>query len=240
MVHVLSGIVQRDMEYREDGDLSKEDMIKSIMEKRILMALSASQLPQNIDIQILQGEIISSLKKHIDAKMYDAVVMGTRDNYDIIDRWFGTISLGVVKTVRIPVYLIPRHSHYKLFKKVMIASDYHLLNKELISRIISWNNNYEAFIEFLHIQANRKDQYDQEKEKILNALIEKDYLNFAFQMKTIQSKEVASSILASAYNEKSDLLVLIAENRSFINTLLFKSLSREMILKSNIPILFMH
>ena len=240
IVHVISGFVEASIVSGDESTESRNERIARSLTGRVCAEMQWKGLSQNVKILLLEGDVIGSLKRHIANEMYDSIVMGTRDNYDIIDRWFGTISLGVVKTLQIPVYLIPRHSKYRKFKKVLIASDYHLLDKELIARIVRWNKTYEAFIEFLHIRGKKLDKYEESKEQILNTLIDADELNFAFQLKTIESRDVAGSILTSAYKENSDLLILIAENRSFVNTLLFKSLSRDMILKSDIPVLFIH
>ena len=82
--------------------------------------------------------------------------------------------------------------------------------------------------------------YNEEAEKIVKELYEKENVDFGFEIATVNSRNIGDSLLASAYNYQADLMIVIAENQNFMQSLLFKSLSKELVLKSSIPVLFLH
>jgi hypothetical protein len=95
-------------------------------------------------------------------------------------------------------------------------------------------------VKFLHIHTGDSDYDIGGSELIINELVAENDPSFGFELAVIQDKNITQSILSSAYNFKADLLIVIPENQSFIHSLLFKSLSKELILQSAIPVLFVH
>ncbi len=239
IVHANAGIVStRQPIYLQPGK-SKDMVLSAELEKQILYELKVAELPQNMSIHILQGEVIPSIQKFVAENQIDVMVAGTRDKYDLFDRWIGTFSLGLVKTLDIPTYLIPRYATYKPYQNVLAASDYHVKNTNFLQQIQAWNRPYQAFIKFLHISTNYSDTFEQEKDSIVQSLFEDQAPSFSFEIDAIYNKDITESLLANAYTMGADLLVVMPENRSFLHTLLFKSISKELILKSSIPILFL-
>jgi nucleotide-binding universal stress UspA family protein len=219
---------------------SNEQVLTEQIGKMVLQELELDSFPSNITIKILEGEVVTSLHKYVQEQNVDMMILGTRDKYDLIDRWVGTVSLGLVKLLDIPVYLIPRYSKYKGFSKVMVASDFHLKESKIVEAIKEWNKRYKSYIKFIHIQQNEDDTYSEESDLIVNKLFEKSDPEFGFEISKIKSMDISTSLLASAYNYHADLLIVLPEEQDFISTLLFKSISKEMILKSDIPVLFLH
>jgi len=216
------------------------DHLKSQISDEIKEYLKLNKLPENLTITILSGNIVSELKTYINKNVFDYLIAGTRDNHNFLERWIGTISLGLVKTLNIPVLLIPRFAFYKKYKKVVVASDFHLTNKALLHQIKLWNKSHGAFVKFLHVRENPTSDFSKESENIVNVLFEKEPADFGFEVASLNSKNVSDSLLSAAYNYNAEVLILISENQSFMNNLLFKSLSKEMIEKSSIPVLFLH
>ncbi len=62
----------------------------------------------------------------------------------------------------------------------------------------------------------------------------------SYEIEEVNSNNVAESLLANAYNYNADLLITIARNANFLQSLVFKSLSKDLLLKSAIPMLFLH
>ena len=166
--------------------------------------------------------------------------MGTRDKYTVLDKWIGTISLSVIKTVSIPVYLIPPFAKYKGFNSTLVASDSHIGNKPLVQWIKEWNLPHQSFIRFLHIRNVKNPNFEAEKKTIVEGFFEDEDPTFGFEIISKSNEDISQSLLASAYNYGSDLIVAIPENQTFINALLFKSVSKELIMKSEIPLLFLN
>lgn len=221
-----------------EQSLLSDDYWKEALKKYLCKELGLDRFPENIKLKISSGATVAGIISHCESSHYDGIVMGTRDKYNYFDKWFGTTTFGVIKKAKIPVYLIPKYATYSGYKRVMIASDDHLNNAIVLDKITSWNKEHLAFIKFLHIQDSKKDKFHQQKQLLITELFEKNNPEFAFEIEVIRDKDISHSLLASAYNMKADLLMVVPENQNYLQTILFKSISRELILKSDIPLLF--
>ena len=240
IVHVHSGLLSIQSPLMLKAGMNYIESIKGEITETIKANLELKEIPEKVIIQALNGDPVHAISKYARKNLLDLAIIGTRDKYDLFDRWIGTISLGLVKSLYIPVYLIPRFAKFDGFSKIMVASDHHLGKPQILHQIKAWNEEHNAFIKFLHVKERVNSLYNDEAEKIVRELYEKENVDFGFEISTINSRKISDSLLASAYNFKADLLIVIAENHNFMHSLLFKSLSKELILKSSIPVLFLH
>jgi nucleotide-binding universal stress UspA family protein len=240
IIHVSEGMFSKDVSLVAEPILTHEKALNNEITRMVINELGLKSFPSNVRIVILDGEIVHAINKYVRSEYFDFVLLGTRDRYDLLDRWIGTISLGLAKILDLPVYLIPRYSNFTGFKKVLVASDFHLKEEKIIGSISKWNEEHHAYIKFMHIQQNEQDDFGEESDKIVNKLFEKEEPKYGFEISSLKSIDVSDSLLATAYNYHADLLIVLPEEQDFISALLFKSISKEMILKSNIPVLFLH
>jgi len=220
-----------------------QDYISSIteeIEETIKINLRIDTIPSNVRIRAISGEPVAALSKYSRKHLMDIAFVGSRDKYDLIDRWIGTISLGLVKSLYIPVYLVPKLASFNGYSKVLVASDHHLAQPQVLHQIKEWNSSHNAYMKFLHVRERENSYYTDEAEKIVTELYEKENVDFGFEIATLSSRNIGDSLLASAYNYKADLMIVIAENQTFMHSLMFTSLSKELVLKSSIPVLFLH
>lgn len=240
ILYVKSGMVDTKEPLIVRQALLQEDYWKKALAKFVIRELKLEILPVNIDIAIASGTTVFEIHNYCSVGNYDAIVMGTRDKYNYFDKWFGTTSVGVVKGAKVPVYLIPKYASFSGYKKIMIASDEHLSNPSLINKINSWNKEYKAYAKFLHVQNGKDDDFNKEKMAIVSELFVKGDLEFAFEIEVIQDRNITHSLLASAYNMKADALIVIPGDQNYLETILFRSMSKDLILQSDIPLLFIN
>lgn len=239
ILHTCFGSYYNDSMF-EEPRLDKKKILKQELTKDVLDIINKEELPDNIKIEVLNGDTTEVVKRYSKEKDIHQIVMGTRDKYTLLDKWIGTISLSIIKSMKIPVYLIPPFAKYNGFKSTVIASDSHIGKSNLINWIKEWNLSHESFIRFLHIRDGEKADFEIEKETIVNSLFEDEDPKFGFEIVSKSSDDISQSLLASAYNYGSDLIIAIPENQTYLNSLLFKSVSKELIMKSEIPLLFIN
>ncbi len=239
ILHTCHGSYYSDSMFDEPR-LDKKKILQQELTNDVLRVLNKKVLPDNISIEVLNGDPAPVIQQYCKDKNIHNIVMGTRDKYSQLDKWIGTISLSVIKTINVPVYLIPPFAKYKSIKSTLVASDYHIGNKKLVQWIKEWNLPHQSFIRFLHIRNTKKPNFETEKKKIIDSFFEDDDPTFGFEIISKNNEDISQSLLASAYNYGSDLIIAIPENQTFIKSLLFKSVSKELIMKSEIPLLFIN
>lgn len=218
-----------------------DDKMKAMLISSIKNELGVSIMPDRISVEVLKGEVIPTLKNFLSENNFDCLVMGTRDKYDIFDKVIGTVSLAIVKSIDCPVYLIPKYAIYQGFNKIMVAADNHLLHNEVGTRIKEWNADHNAFVKFLHIDNSKvDDNFGLSEEKLLVELFEGNDPTFGFSMESVKSKSIGTTLLDLAYKYGADLLVGMPDKQNFISSLIYKSVTKDLIQKSSIPLLFIH
>ena len=192
---------------------------------------------ENIEIKIIGGGKIERILEQSE-NFADGIIMGTRDSYGMLDRWIGTVSLGVVKQAEVPVYLIPKYSKVTNFERVIVASDFHMNSKVHINNLIEWNEDHLAHLSFIHLNKDFDESFESEKEVILSEMFAEKEPDFSFEIVSKKIHEGPATLLSIAYNSKSDLIVIIPSKQNLLDTLFFKSFTKEIVLKSSIPLLF--
>jgi len=205
----------------------------------VIKELKTEKLPENITILNSFGPLIKTITNKLEEEDIQCLFMGTRDKYNFFNRWIGTTSYNVVLKAKKPVYLIPKYATYKSFKSIMVASDIPLVDKALIRKLNSWNKTYNAYVKFLHIQPDYQIDIKELNENIIEELFENGNPPYGFEITTLKSNHISEALLGSAYNFNADLLVIFPEKKSFLEDLFNRSISQKLILKSEIPLLFL-
>jgi nucleotide-binding universal stress UspA family protein len=215
----------------------ESSLIKSV-KAYIQATLKLKSWPTRAQVTVLQGEPISVIKSFAQTNKFDYAVLGTRDNHNLADRWIGTISLGLVKQLEFPVYLIPRYSSYHKFDRIVVASDSFQLHKDLIPLIRRWIRDFKAYIKFLHVQEDVNSSVDEECRNLVESILGEEEPGVGFEIVNVGNNQISKTLLATAYNFKADLLITSAKHQSFLESLMVLSLSKELIDQAWLPVLF--
>lgn len=190
-------------------------------------------------IKIKTGEIVASILEESESEIYDLVIMGTRDNYTILDKWIGTVSLGVSKKCKTPLLLIPQGTSFHSYERILVASDYHINRKGVLDFIAEWNLPFMAITKFLHVKTSEKDSFLEESSLIIQKYYQTRQVEFPFEIEIKHGIDTPAVIYQTAIQENMDLLILTTEKKSSLNSLLLKSVSQELIIRSVKPILLL-
>jgi nucleotide-binding universal stress UspA family protein len=238
IIHADTGMLQINEPIPFQMNSSLENASKKRMENLVTETLGPDD-QNKFEFILIVDHPVHGVKSEIKVHDYDMIIMGTRDKYDLLDKLFGTFSLGIVKTSHIPVMLVPKHSTFTPYKKVVIASDKHVKNLATTEKIIDWNKDHKAHLKFVHIANSKKDTFAESSKVLFNNLMDSQNLEFSFEISSIEDSSIAKSILAISYNTKADLVIVVPDSQSLVQSFLVKSVSRDLILNSAIPILFL-
>ena len=238
VVHSITGLLNPNDPMVIKPWIPKDISIKEDLERMIREAFDKTKYPSDIKVEILFGETVPAIVRHVKKSDYDAIFMGTRDKYDLFDKWVGTNSLGVIKSVNVPVYLIPKFAKYGGYDKVVIASDRHVADPKMIDFVKEWNTD-NAFLKFVHIRESLQDNFNLEEQKILQLLFGGGDPTFGFEVSVVDGKDVTKSLLSITQAEKADLLISVPEKQSFFQAMFFKSHTKKLVEQSNVPMLFL-
>ena len=239
VLHVITGLENAKFIDEIAAGVSPEIAISRELEEIIKEHLDIEEVPSHINIEGYYGEPVHVISKYIKSHEFDCVFIGSRDKYDMLDTLFGTVSLGIIKTCNVPTFVIPKYAKYHVYQRIMVAADEHLSDPDILMALNFWNTN-NAHVKFLHVENNKTGDFKKIKEAVLNDFFDNNQPLCSYEIEEVNSNNVAESLLANAYNYNADLLITIARNANFLQSLVFKSLSKDLLLKSAIPMLFLH
>ena len=206
-------------EFINEADIEASGNGKLRLEKEILVGFPADEIAR-----ISEG--------------MDLIVMGTTGDGDILNKIFGSVSSAVARRAECPVVLIPSDMSFTGFDHILYASNYESVTHEMMSKLIAFNQPFQACIHFVHVR-DKKD-YQRSKETIFKELFAEGDPPFSFELAEIEGESVDKALNAYAKEHQIDLVVMVSQQRSFWETFFQKSETKRMALTTRIPMMVLH
>lgn len=178
-----------------------------------------------IEQEILFGVPSYSIVNMAEEDNYDMIIMGTRDKHGIFDQLLGSTSSNVVTSAMCPVMLIHSNTIYIPLKRVAFAFDSRGKIEKIIKRYADLNNHFKAKTDFIHISNESDSDFEEARKEIERMLIEDLNVDFAFEIKNIESDNIKETIIDYSKISDIDMLAMVHRDRSFLSGLLKPSLS---------------
>jgi len=169
------------------------------------------------------GELFDKLRDTIKENHYDLLVMGTTGVSRTNGVFFGSNTQDVIDGIRIPTLCVPQEAEYSDFKKIVYASDFMEQDKIAIQEVISFATVYNARISVLHINLSDSDSEYNDFVSNLQSFIQ--YNKISFVNKKFRD-DVGTGIQEYMDQEQSDMLVVFRKQRSFVESIFHKSLTK--------------
>lgn len=217
----------------------KIDIEKQKLTKYIDAQTDAFAWHIRCEIIIAYGDIVGQINAYTKNQKYKAIIAGTRDKYDIVDKLFGTISLGMVKTSTTTTYLIPPGANYKVFENTLLAADNHLKDDDYLQKLKLWNKPYRSVFHIIHVKDPNGDSFAKATENVIKNFFEKEEVNFNYEIVNVEGDNITKTLMGFVAQKSADIIILTPHKQDFITSLFIKSLSKELILESKIPLLFL-
>lgn len=184
------------------------------------------------------GEVLIGLAGNaiIDAsESYDLIIMATRHDKSILERWIGTVANHVLLQSKCPVLAIPPEASDLDMKKMLFGYDEHKGGEEHISTLLKLVHNFGLQLSIAHVKNDQDD----------NALSElQSYIAFQFPKSDISYVEISAGsvsdgLLDTARNLHSDVLCLAKTHKSLWKYLREGNHTEHMLAKADLPLLIL-
>ena len=185
--------------------------------------------------EVRMGNPIRITKELVKKHAIDLVVMGTKGASGLEEFLIGSNAASVIQNVDIPVYVTPPKSQLKPIKKIVLASDLDLKNKERpIVRLRQFADLYGATIDIVHIKKDGDDSTENE------AFLERVLGDTPHSYTAIHNENVVNAILNECESRDADVLAAITKRYGFFEGLFHQSFTSKLAYHSTIPLLALH
>ena len=169
----------------------------------------------------------------------DIIVMGTTGESGLLNKLFGSVSSHVARNAHCPVLLIPKGVSYSGFNNVLYASNYHTYDEAMLQKVIDFACLFDANIHFVHVLENTSSDYRLIETRFEQIFREKAP-SLGFNMVKIENNTVLHATNQYISENDIDLMVMATSHRNFIENILHRSMTKQMVFNTKIPLMVMH
>ena len=200
------------------------------------------QVPANIlpktqlDFKISMGPAVDEILYVSEELKPDTIVMGMRGGNVRVKKIFGTIATGVIQRSRCPVMVIPESVAYNDINHIAYATDFDQEDPAVIDHLLAFAQSSDAIVHCIHIRKDglARDFYKQE---ILRKAYQHELEIHDLEIHSLKEQDVVEGIQRFAGTHQIDLLVLLTHPRSFLGRIFHRSITRQISIVSQIPLL---
>lgn len=168
------------------------------------------------------------------------VIMGTKGYSDRDDFMMGSNAARMVERSPIPVMVIPEGARYKLITRIVFASG--LLEKDItpLTTIMPLVKAYDAHVAFVHLDPAPNEDEEaalQGYREIVQDHIDHDRMSFHL----LKENSVIEGLEHAVVELNADMLVMHTMRKTgWLTNIFHKSLSKEMVFHTKLPLLVLH
>lgn len=228
--------------------ISKEDIeniyIKpSKLKLRELLKHISKSFPENSNHNFYcltdHNFFIESIRKNVEEKQIDYIVMGTKGASGLEKIILGSNTADVITKVKCNTMAIPENAIYAIPKEVCFATDFSLSHDlHVLQPILNIIKQCKASLRILHIK--KKDEVLNEDQLTNKDLLKDLFKNIKYTFHFLSNTKVEDAIECFVESRNIDLMCMVAKNLNYFQQILFHSKVEKISYHTNIPFLVLH
>ena len=182
------------------------------------------------------GDVGDEINKLTKTLQPFAVVMGSRGVTGAGKFFLGSNSLSVIGRTKTPVIVVPPGGRFSAYKKIGLTTDFKdVVDKTPVAPIRALVSFFNAELHVLHVDYKQRNFNPDVPEQTLNLDMLLTGMNPTYNF--IENKDVNEGINDFAEKNNIDLIVTLPQKHSFLESIFEKSLTRELLHHTHIPVM---
>jgi len=227
--------------------------IKKIMReyneaKTAELTLSLQRLKESVEsnevritTMLYNGDIVDSILTASNEQHADLIVMGTLGATGLKKLFFGTKAAAVINKSVIPVIAIPADYKASALKEIVIAIDNAKHSTRIFEPVFTLSRLFEAKITTVVFTEEAADAAKRMEQSDMLGRIEKKldthFIGNDVESVQIHGQDFHESMQEYVEDQKTDLLVMLTHERTFMQNLFKLSMTREMAYHITVPLM---
>ena len=185
------------------------------------------------------GYFIESIRKNVDEKKIDYVVMGTKGASGLQKLILGTNTADIITKVKCNTLAVPENAAFVEPKEIAFPTDFYLsYNLQILQPISDILEQFQASLKIVHISKSKTD-LDTSQQK--NKELLEDYFNhYPYSFHYLTNKKVEDAIQCFVESRDINLICMVAKNLNYFEQILFHSKVEAISYHTEIPFLVLH
>lgn len=198
----------------------------------------ARKFTVKINSVVMKGSTVKVINEVSEQIHPEMIIMGMKGKGES-NSLLGSTTVSMIDETSIPLLIIPKSALYQTVDSITLASDFK--NEKLLSHFTILEKliaKFDPFVQILNVQKeNSKLTAEMIADKMGKDLTWDKY-NHSFNV--IERDDVEEGIFRFLRKHPTDLLVMVARKRGFINKMLEPSHTKKMTDQTKIPLLVLH
>jgi nucleotide-binding universal stress UspA family protein len=165
----------------------------------------------------------------------DCILMGREAHHLAIENILGTTTTAVIEKAQCPVWVVPEKSPFNPILTAVYATDLYDADPFEIWKSTQWITPLSPILHVIHVNEG-KDVESAKKMRDLENFFAGQAPTLKIEFHNLSGNHIAESILDYIELHEADLLIMYRPNRSWMNTLMHKSVTKKMAKLCRIPL----
>jgi nucleotide-binding universal stress UspA family protein len=171
----------------------------------------------------------------IEDQPVDLIVMGMKGK-GALEKMMGSTTTATIKKVKKPVLVIPDDARYRDIQQVTYATDFsYEVDFHVYKPVLALIKSFGATLHIVHVQKNPDDMKSSEIAGEIQ--LDPAFASIPHEFHVITDSEVNHGIQSYLEQHKTDLLVMITHEHSFLSRLFGRSHTKAMVYDTHVPLL---
>ncbi len=181
------------------------------------------------------NDVTSGIFDAIEEKQIDLLVIGRTGSGGFLDKLIGSNAAHITAKANIPVLAIPNQIEEVKIKQILYATQLEFDETEVLTQVFAMANKLGANVNLVKVEVAFEPDVQPDQQFL--AEIKSKFASEKFEIVMVKAGSVTDGILTLAKVQEADLIVLAAHHRNFLSQIIDPSKSKQVILRSPLPIL---
>jgi nucleotide-binding universal stress UspA family protein len=216
----------------EELEAANEKLLKKEIER------IARKFTVKINTIVLRGNPVEVINEVAEKNNPEMIIMGMKGKGES-NSILGSTTVSMIDETSIPLLIIPRSALYQTVDSITLASDFK--NEKLLSHFPILEELITTFNPFIQILNVQKENSELTAEVIAGKMSKDliwDKYNHSFNI--MERDDVEEGIFRFLRKHPTDILVMVARQRGFLNKMFEPSHTKKMTDQTKIPLLVLH
>lgn len=184
---------------------------------------------------LMDGDLITNIKKTVVQENIDFVVMGTNGTSGWSEFFFGTNTGSVIKEVSVPVLCVPYEAKYEKIETIAFTTRYRKKDIEALNKVLIIAKKLRANVKCLYVKTPFSD-VTIDTMKRWESHFEDEPIDFF----VIPNENIEETIEDFLTDQGIDVLTMLSYKRNFFEALFSRTLTQKLSHHLRTPILAFH
>ncbi|MBD1421259.1 universal stress protein [Sphingobacterium chuzhouense] len=176
-----------------------------------------------------EGTVVANAQRIIENEGIHFIVMGTNRADGVIDKIFGSNTLGVIRGVKVPVLSVPREAKYDGIKEILFTTLFREKDEAALRQIMEIANKFGVKVKCAHVL----------KDKNIDIIAVTDRWQKMFPEDNLEfvlldlDQSIEHTLNRYIESNRVDLLCVVKRNKSLLERLFKSSMSNRLRMHAN-------